>query len=59
MFIELHDYEDDYPILVNTQQITFVTTEDKITQVEVTNSSWSVKESYEQVKTILDVASLG
>ena len=59
MFIELHDYEDNYPILVNTQQITFVTTEDKITQVEVVNTSWSVKESYEQVKSLLDVSSIG
>lgn len=60
MFIELHDLEEEYRVLINTSQITFV---DEGTSgetcINVQNECYSVKESYEQVKSLLDVSSIG
>ena len=59
MFIELHDYEDGYQILVNVSSISFISAYGNETQINVVNECWTVKESYEQVRSLLDVASLG
>lgn len=60
MFIELHDYASGTHALLNMHKIVFVDPNDNGTSTIVTQEeTWKVKESYEQVKSLLDVASLG
>ena len=59
MFIELHDYASGTRVLLNTNKIVFVDPNDNGTCTLVTQEeTWEVKESYEQVRSLLDVASL-
>ena len=63
MFIELTvyaQYEQDTKILVNTSLISLVKeSEGDSSFVCAGGNSWYVKESYEQVKSLLDVSSIG
>ena len=55
MFIELHDLEEGYRVLINTSQIMFVDEgTNGETCINVQNECYSVKESYEYVRSLLN-----